>query len=190
MHAHALLKVAELDVLECESLVRETWERTTGAYIVELAELVSPGAALGYLGLHHRKPSQAPPKLWRGMTERSSRGYWHRPIAELREQARAELRAEAHAWRTGLPVELAALELAAAAPAGLRRVRSRPDRALLDPQGEPSWLSSPRKTELEELRRLRSQPVDVQARQVRESILHGDPAPAERPDSPAARSAS
>jgi hypothetical protein len=139
LHGHYLVKADELDVLQVEELVRETWKRATGAWRVEVAELVSPGAALGYLGLHHRKPSQAPPKSWRGMTERSSRGYWHRPIAELREIARAELRVEAHAWRTGLPVELASLELAAAAPAKLVGVRRRPDRVLLDPQGAPSW---------------------------------------------------
>jgi hypothetical protein len=141
LHGHYLLKTDAVDVLELEQVVRDTWERVTGAYIVEVAALVSPGAALGYLGLHHRKPSQAPPAAWRGMTERASLGYWHRPIAELRDLARAELRAEALAWRTGTSVELAALELAAAAPAKLRRVRSRPDRVLLDPQGAPTWAT-------------------------------------------------
>ena len=112
MHAHALLKMREgLDVVEVEKLVRETWERTTSAYVVEVAQLVTPGAALGYLALHHRKPSQAPPSAWRGMTERSSRGYWSSPIVELREQAKRELAAEAIAHRQGIPVELAALEV-------------------------------------------------------------------------------
>jgi hypothetical protein len=151
VHGHYLVK-GELDVLDAERIVRETWERVTGAWKIEVAQLVSEGAALGYLGLHHRKPSQAPPSSWRGMTERASLGYWHRPIAELREQARAELRAEAHAWRTGTTVELASLELAAAAPAKLRLVRSRPDRALLEPHGEPSWVGAPSNAELDELR--------------------------------------
>ena len=144
MHAHALLKVDErphridadvtravdvgdrspgFDVVEVERTVRETWQRTTGAYVVEVAALVSPGAALGYLGLHHRKPSQAPPSVWRGMTERASQRYWSRPIAELRKQARAELAVEAHAWRTGMTLEVAALELAARPTARLVRTR-------------------------------------------------------------------
>jgi hypothetical protein len=141
LHGHYLLKCEPFDVLQVEELVRETWQRVTGAWKVEVAALVSPGAALGYLGLHHRKPSQAPPSSWRGMTERASRGYWHRPIAELRELARAELRAEALAWRARTSVELASLELAAAAPAKLRHVRDRrgQGRQLLDPQGAPSW---------------------------------------------------
>jgi len=136
LHGHYLVKgLGDADVLLVEQLVRETWARVTGAWVVEAAALVSPGAALGYLGLHHRKPSQAPPALWRGMTERSSRGYWHRPIAELRAIARAELAVEAHAHRTGLPVELAALELAAAPKPRLMRVR-RGRSELLEPLGE------------------------------------------------------
>jgi hypothetical protein len=116
MHSHNLLKfrdVEQPDVLEVERLVRETWEQTTGAYRVEVAALISPGAALGYLALHHRKPEQAAPAGWRGMVERHSQGYFVQPIAELREQARAELQAEAIAWAKGWPVELAALEVAA-----------------------------------------------------------------------------
>jgi hypothetical protein len=113
MHGHYLLKfgAASVDVLLVEQLVRETWQRSTGAYVVEVAELVTPGAALGYLGLHHRKPSQAPPPAWRGMTERGSRGYWHRPIHQLREQARRELAAEALAHAKGWPIEVALLEV-------------------------------------------------------------------------------
>jgi hypothetical protein len=102
---------AAVDVVTVERMVRETWQATTGAYVVEVAALVSPGAALGYLALHHRKPSQAPPEAWRGMSERASRGYWSRPIAQLRDQARRELAVEAFAHRTGLPRELAELEL-------------------------------------------------------------------------------
>jgi hypothetical protein len=136
LHGHYLVKPVwePVDVVEVERVVRETWQARTGAWVVEVAELVSPGAALGYLGLHHRKASQAPPEGWRGMTERASRGYWSRPIAELRRQARQERAAEAHAWRTGLPLEVAALELAARAPARLIEVRRRGE--LLEPLGE------------------------------------------------------
>jgi hypothetical protein len=154
MHAHALLKVADrghridahgtrasdagrgspvFDVVDVGPIVRETWERATGAYIVDVAQLVSPGAALGYLGLHHRKPSQAPPAAWRGMTERASRAYWSTPIAQLRDVARAELAAEAIAHRTGLSVELAALELAARGPSHLIDTTKRDDAELRAP---------------------------------------------------------
>jgi hypothetical protein len=139
MHGHYLVKFrdrADVDVVEVERLVRDTWRTVTGAWVVEVAALVSPGAALGYLGLHHRKPSQAPPSDWRGMTERSSRGYWTTPIADLRERARAELAAEAHAHRTGMPLEIAALEIAAREPARLIEVRRLGDAAVIEPLGE------------------------------------------------------
>jgi hypothetical protein len=139
MHAHLLLKFrdrADVDVVAVEQLVRETWRSRTGAHVVEVAQLLSPGAALGYLGLHHRKPSQAPPSEWRGMTERSSRGYWSTPIADLRERARGELAAEAHAYRTGLPLELAALDVAAREPPRLIEVRRLGDAAVIEPLRE------------------------------------------------------
>lgn len=120
MHAHVLLKMRDgLDVIEVEQLVRETWQHADGAYVVEVAKLVTPGAALGYLALHHRKPSQAPPAGWRGMTERPSLGYWHRPIAELRAQAKHELAVEAIAHVHELPLEIAELEIAARGPGRL-----------------------------------------------------------------------
>jgi hypothetical protein len=140
-HAHALVKLRELqpdelDVVDCERRVRETWSRSTGAVVVEVAQLRTPGAALSYLGLHHRKQEQAPPSSWRGMTERSSQGYWSTPIAELRRRARAELAAEAHAWRTGMPVEIAELEVAARESSRLIEVRRLGDATVLEPMGE------------------------------------------------------
>jgi hypothetical protein len=134
MHAHVLLKAdVELDVIEVEQLVRATWQRTTGAYVVEVAALVSPGAALGYLALHHRKPSQAPPAAWRGMTERASRGYWTTPIAHLRDVARRELAVEAIAHRHELPLELAALELELRGSSHLVDTSKHPDAELRVP---------------------------------------------------------
>jgi hypothetical protein len=122
-HSHHLVKGLEgVDVLEVERLVAETWERATGAYVVEVAELRSPGAAIAYLGLHHRKPEQAPPKGWRGMTFRASQNYWHRPVAEIRELARVEQRERRLRYRyeaSGMPSE-AAEELAALAAAGVK----------------------------------------------------------------------
>lgn len=143
LHGHYLVKGLPADQAPTiEPLTRETWLAITGAWVVEVAELRSPGAALGYLSLHHRKPEQAPPAEWRGMTERPSRGYWHRPIAELRAQARAELATEAHAHRTGLPREQAALEVAARQPGRLVEVRRLGgDSDVLEPLGPPGWAA-------------------------------------------------
>lgn len=111
MHGHYLVKFRDQapDVIEAESLVRSTWEAVTGAYIVEVAQLVSPGAAIGYLSLHHQKPQQAPPKGWRGMRSRPSKGYFAHPVWKLRAQAREELTIEAIAHRYGLSTAEAAV---------------------------------------------------------------------------------
>lgn len=92
MHGHYLVKGIPGDqVLDVEAVVREVWARCTGAYVVEVAELRSAGGAIAYMGLHHRKPQQAPPDGWRGMRLRASQGYWHVPVAALRETARRHL---------------------------------------------------------------------------------------------------
>ncbi len=110
MHGHFLAKGLDEDVLLIEGLVRETWRASTAndgheAWRVEVAQLIVPGAAIHYLNLHHTKPQQRPPDGWRGMLERASQGehrYWSHPVAELRELARLELKAEALAWVSGL----------------------------------------------------------------------------------------
>jgi hypothetical protein len=137
MHGHYLVKGLPADrVLEVERIVRETWAESTGAIIVEVAALVSPGAALGYLGLHHRKPSQSPPAEWRGMTERSSRGYWSKPIAELRAQASQELAIESIAHVEGLSIEEAAIAYALRDPCRVIEVREYANRGIVEPMGE------------------------------------------------------
>lgn len=122
MHGHYPLKFREtrdLDVDQVLDLVIETWEVTTGAYVVEFAPLRVHQSVVHYLGLHHRKPQQAPPDAWRGMRLRPSRGYWHRPIADLRSEAADELLLESRAWRAGLtPLELLARERSAEAEVG------------------------------------------------------------------------
>jgi hypothetical protein len=105
MHGHYLVKLRDVeapDVLEVERLVRETWEAVTGAYIVEVAQLITPGAAMAYLSLHHQKPQQAPPAGWRGMRSRPSKGYFTEPVWKLRARAREELAIEAIAWANGI----------------------------------------------------------------------------------------
>lgn len=112
MHGHYLVKFRDLDapdVIAVELLVRETWQAVTGAYVIEVAQLVTPGAAMAYLSLHHQKPQQAPPSGWRGMRSRPSRGYFSVPVWKLRQQAREELAIEAIAWFNGITEVEAAL---------------------------------------------------------------------------------
>lgn len=113
MHGHYLVKGLDDDVRLLEGLVKQTWQESTtnagyGAWRVEVAKLIVPGAAIHYLNLHHRKAEQKPPDSWRGMVERASQGkhrYWTQPVGELRELAQLELRAEALAWSTSLDLE-------------------------------------------------------------------------------------
>jgi hypothetical protein len=44
--------------------------------------------AIAYLALHHHKLEQRPPKGWTGKRFRPSRGYFNRPLPELRAEAR------------------------------------------------------------------------------------------------------
>jgi hypothetical protein len=111
MHGHYLVKGMDPGMCAAAELTaREVWERATGAWRVEVAELASAGGIVGYLALHHRKREQLPPASWRGMTARASRAYWHRPIGEIRAQARREQairRAEWHLRQEGATVDQA-----------------------------------------------------------------------------------
>lgn len=115
MHGHYVVK--GMDPAMCQdaaAIAREVWERATGAWRVQVAPLASEGGIVGYLALHHRKREQLPPDDWRGMTARASQrpSYWHRPIAEIREQARREQairRAEWHMRQDGATDDQAAL---------------------------------------------------------------------------------
>lgn len=102
MHGHYLVK--DLDPAMCgraTELGRAVWERATGAWRVQFAPLASAGGIVGYLALHHRKREQLPPDDWRGMTCRASQrpSYWHRPIAEIRAEARREQAIRRSAWK-------------------------------------------------------------------------------------------
>ena len=150
IHQHVLLKglPENVDVLDVERDVRGTWQTSTGATRVEVAKLRAPGGALGYLALHHKKPQQAPPTGWSGMVERHSLGYFHRPIAEIREEARQQLRTEATAWANGQRIEHTVVELADTRWAA-KPVAEYPDRAVIaplleidlaPPRSESDWI--------------------------------------------------
>jgi len=96
-HVHHLVKgLGEPDrarAAELEAWVSQTWRRLTGgAWRVECRPLRTPMGAIAYLALHHHKREQQPPKGWSGKRFRPSRGYFERPIADLRAEARALLR--------------------------------------------------------------------------------------------------
>ena len=114
MHAHSLVKGVPLDGLEeAEAIVRGVWRGVTGAYVIEVAQLRTVGGIIGYLGLHHMKPEQAPPPGWEGQRVRWSRGYLGQiTTADARARARRELAAERTWWSVerqaddlGLPEE-------------------------------------------------------------------------------------
>jgi hypothetical protein len=95
-HVHHLVKglprpSADM-ALELEGRVSELWYRYTGdAWVVECRPLRTPMGAIAYLALHHHKREQQPPKGWNGRRFRASKGYFGRPIVELRDEARALL---------------------------------------------------------------------------------------------------
>lgn len=93
LHQHMLLKRGDLvAAVALEDELRAFWCRRTGADRVELRALRSPAGATAYLVHHHRKREQVPPAGWTGKRMRPSKNYYHRPVAELRTEARAMAR--------------------------------------------------------------------------------------------------
>jgi hypothetical protein len=92
IHQHGLLKcVGRGDVEEVAAVLLKVWRERTGAHRVEAHELHRPAGAIAYLVNHHAKTAQRPPAGWSGKRLRPSKGYYERPITELREEARAHL---------------------------------------------------------------------------------------------------
>lgn len=93
-HVHHLVKglprpSAEV-VARLEGEVSRKWREYTGdSWVVECRPLRTPMGALAYLALHHHKREQQPPPGWSGKRFRPSRGYFNRPVGELRAEARA-----------------------------------------------------------------------------------------------------
>jgi hypothetical protein len=52
-----------------------------------------------YIALHFQKESQSPPKGWRGHRFLKSRGYFGRPMPEVRAEARRDLRFRRELWK-------------------------------------------------------------------------------------------
>jgi hypothetical protein len=107
IHQHGLLKDVDRDrANDVGEVLRRIWQERTGAHRVEAHELHRPAGAIAYLVNHHAKTAQRPPAGWSGKRLRPSKGYYERPIAEMREEARAHLADK----RTRAAVERALLE--------------------------------------------------------------------------------
>lgn len=88
-HLHELVKnISVEDAADVELYVAQHWERMTGAWIVEARPLRTPAGAIAYLTHHHHKKEQAPPPGFKGRRLRASKGYFTKPVAELRAEAR------------------------------------------------------------------------------------------------------
>jgi len=97
MHVHVLLRgLGGADLEAVLAVARQVWCERMRAH--PAAQDIRPVEGMEglahYLAHHHRKPGQQPPEWWTGKRTRSSRGWWSRPIAELRQEAREQLRQE------------------------------------------------------------------------------------------------
>jgi len=93
-HFHTLWKDVDTDAAPViAGCAGHVLERMAGAWRHDVEEIRSPAGATMYVARHHLKESQAPPPSW-GPTRRvrPSRGFWSRPAAELREEAKAIVR--------------------------------------------------------------------------------------------------
>jgi hypothetical protein len=78
-----------------ESSISEWWRDKTGAWRVECRPLFTPMGAIAYLVLHHHKREQGPPAGTKHVKRlRPSRGYFGRPVGDLRRESRELLREE------------------------------------------------------------------------------------------------
>jgi hypothetical protein len=98
-HIHLLIKgVATSAMAELGRLARKTWRRLTGAWRVEAKPIGSQEAVLRYLTLSVGKKGQRPPEWWTGKQTLWTRGYFDRPVAAVRAEARARLRSSRRRW--------------------------------------------------------------------------------------------
>jgi hypothetical protein len=105
------------DEAELQALVGRVWcSRIEGSPLYQRVYRVTEdkGGMRGltrYVGLHFQKESQAPPKSFRGHRFKATRGYFTKPRAELREEARRSIRVGRLVRQEGLSIDLALREL-------------------------------------------------------------------------------
>jgi hypothetical protein len=95
-HLHFLVKGLDPGMSHAiAARVSELWRKFAHAWQVECKPLYTPLAAIAYLALHHHKREQGPPPGTRNVKRlRGSRGYFNRPIADYRTEAREILKDE------------------------------------------------------------------------------------------------
>jgi hypothetical protein len=116
-HWNLLIKGVPAEALEeLDALIRRVW--CSREHAEPNAQFVGPvsegGGLMRYLALHFLKESQAPPIGWHGHRTTKSHGYFTRPVAEVRADARRALRLKRELWR-------ALQDVAAAIPEGVIR---------------------------------------------------------------------
>ncbi len=113
LHLNLLVKgVAVEDADQLRELMRAGWCRRVDAlpWYQWVGEVTSGAGLVRYISLHFLKPSQAPPKGWRGHRFSCTRGYLVRPASEMRQEAKRSLRLK-RALHRGVPGDLLEQEL-------------------------------------------------------------------------------
>ena len=112
-HWNVLPKSVPVDAVEeLRQVVADVWcaredAELRGQYVGAVSEV---GGLMRYIALHFQKESQAPPADWHGHRFIKSRGYFGRPMPEVRAEARRSLRLKRLIHR-GLDAATAELEL-------------------------------------------------------------------------------
>jgi hypothetical protein len=113
LHLNLLLKGVPKESEEAvQALVGAFWCSRVDAepWAQSVTAVYDGGGVIRYLAHHFNKPSQAPPRGWKGHRFSCTRGYLVRPASEMREEARRRLRM-GRALHRGVPGELLELEL-------------------------------------------------------------------------------
>jgi hypothetical protein len=94
-HLHHFVKgIPQRELAMLAGEISARWLAATGgdAWRVDLRPITSAGGAIRYFVVHHEKQEQAPPSgVAHTKRFRPSKGYFARPVRELREQAAAQL---------------------------------------------------------------------------------------------------
>jgi hypothetical protein len=113
LHLNLLVKgVPSTDEDEFRQRTVTLWcSRVDAKPIAQWVGLVNEGPGLvRYIAQHFLKPSQAPPRGWRGHRFSTTRDYLVRPASEMRLEARRSLRLK-RALHRGVPADLLEAEL-------------------------------------------------------------------------------
>jgi hypothetical protein len=107
LHANLLLKIERQHVREFRVELLDEWcGRVDGAPDAQYCELVADALAVAKytskMLAHGLKQEQAPPHGWKGHRTSHTRGYFGRPMWQVRRDARASLQFKRELWRAEL----------------------------------------------------------------------------------------